>query len=270
MIEITGIVTLNFAQMMKKQFNTEVKAGIERTAIKKTEILREKDLQHLPKIVQKYLYDSGAVGKAKVRNVRIAMEGKMRGGPDENWMNIRAEQYSFFDEPTRVFYIKANKMGLPVRGIHLYKNEKAIMVIKLLSLFKVVDASGPVMDQSETVTMFNDMCMMVPGTLIDERIKWEEIDSLNVKATYTNGDQTISAKITFNEKGRLVDFISDDRSELRGKDFVQIPWSTPVDDYAEINGLMLPKHADAVYHRKEGAYSYAKFVLIDVKYNVKF
>ncbi|MCF8233866.1 MAG: hypothetical protein K9G67_02375 [Bacteroidales bacterium] len=254
---------------MKKQFNKEVRTGLKRISGKENELITEKDLQHLPKIVQKYLHYTGVVGKEKVRNMRVILEGRMRGGPDEDWMKIQAEQYSFFDEPTRVFFIKANKAGLPVRGIHLYKDEKAIMVIKLLGLFKVVDARGPVMDQSETVTMFNDMCMMAPATLIDKRIKWEEVDLLNVKAKYTNGGQTISAKITFNEKGRLVDFISGDRFELRGKDFVQLPWSTPVHDYAEINGMMLPKHADAVYHRQEGAYSYAEFVIRDVDYNVE-
>ncbi|MCF8229311.1 MAG: hypothetical protein K9G58_00910 [Bacteroidales bacterium] len=254
---------------MKKQFNQEVRIGLDRTAGNETDLITEKDLQHLPEIVQKYLRYAGVPGMQKVRNVHIFLEGRMRGGPDEDWMKIHAEQYSFFDDPTRVFYIKAKKAGLPVRGIHLYKNEKAIMVVKLLGLFKVVDASGPVMDQSETVTMFNDMCMMAPGTLIDTRIQWEEIDSLNVKAVYTNGDHSISAKITFNEEGQLVDFISDDRSELRGKDFVQLPWSTPVEDYAEINGLMLPKHADAVYHRKEGPYSYAEFTVQDVLFNVE-
>ncbi len=254
---------------MKNQFVREVEKNLKRTAGLPVGILGEKDIQHLPLLIRKYLKYSGSLGKDKIHNMRVLLKGQMRGGPDEPWMGIRAEQYTFFDDPTRLFYIKARKAGLPVRGIHLYKNEEAMMLIKLLGLFTVVDEKGPVMDKSETVTMFNDMCMMAPATLIDKRIEWEEMDASNVRAAYTNGKQSITAKITINEKGQIVDFLSQDRSELRGKDFVQVPWSTPVENYANINGFMLPRNADAVYHRDEGKYSYAKFVIEDVEYNVK-
>ena len=53
----------------------------------------------------------------------------------------------------------------------MYKDEKAIMVIKLAGLFKVVNAKGVEMNQGETVTVFNDMCCMAPATLIDKDIQ---------------------------------------------------------------------------------------------------
>ena len=40
------------------------------------------------------------------------------------------------------------------------------MEIKLAGLFKVVDACGPEMNRGETVSLFNDMCFMEPGSLI--------------------------------------------------------------------------------------------------------
>lgn len=42
------------------------------------------------------------------------------------------------------------------------------------------------MDKTETVTLFNDMCLMAPATLIDRRIQWQEIDRNSVKATFIN------------------------------------------------------------------------------------
>ncbi len=38
------------------------------------------------------------------------------------------------------------------------------------------DARGDVMDQWEAVTLFNDMCLLAPGTPVAPTIAWEEVD----------------------------------------------------------------------------------------------
>ncbi|OFX20573.1 MAG: hypothetical protein A2041_06815, partial [Bacteroidetes bacterium GWA2_31_9b] len=223
---------------MKKLYKKEVNAAMVRIRDSKPEIITEKDLEHLPPIVQKYLNYVGVVGKEKVLNVKIKFEGKIRSNPNDGWMILTSEQYNFFDKPTRIFYIKARKMGIPAVGIHLYKDEKAIMRIKLAGLFTIVDAKGPEMDQGETVTVFNDMCFMAPATLIDKNIQWEIKDPLTVFAKYTNGKISIGATLYFNEKGELVNFISNDRFETTdGKTYKNYPWSTPVKDYKDFNGV---------------------------------
>ena len=129
-------------------------------------------------------------------------------------------------------------MGIPAKGLHLYKDEKAIMIIRLAGLFKVADAKGFEMNQGETVTIFNDMCCMAPATLIDKNIQWKILDSLTVKATYTNGSIAISANLVFNEKGELINFISNDRFETAdGKIYNSYPWSTPIKEYADLKGM---------------------------------
>ena len=40
----------------------------------------------------------------------------------------------------------------------------ANMRVKAAALVSVAEASGPEMDQSETVTLFNDMCMFAPAS----------------------------------------------------------------------------------------------------------
>src|SRR5512135_1900753 len=109
---------------MKKSFKSEVLIGIERTRSFHPATILENDLIHLPPIVNKYLHNVGVVGKEKVINMRAVFEGKIRSNPDDGWMTLTAEQYSFFDGPTRIFYIKARKLGFPVLGLHLYKDQK--------------------------------------------------------------------------------------------------------------------------------------------------
>jgi|SRR5579863_4462805 len=91
-------------------------------------------------------------------------------------MNFDSEQFNFTDTPTRLFFMTGRMKGLPVAAYHSYKNGSASMDIRLLSLFTVAHASGNEMDTAETVTYFNDLCIAAPGALIDDRIKWEEID----------------------------------------------------------------------------------------------
>ncbi len=255
---------------MKKEYKNEVKEGLMRTGAMKPDIITDIDLQHLPPAVKKYLNYVGVIGKEKVLNVRIKFEGRIRSKQEDGWMNFISEQYNFFDKPTRIFCIKARKMGIPAAGLHLYKNEQAIMVIKLAGLFKIVDAKGKEMDQGETVTLFNDMCFMAPATLIDKNIQWEEIDSLTVKAKYTNGKITIGATLFFNEKGELINFISNDRFETAdGKTYKNYPWETPARDYKNFNGIRAASFASAIYKRPDADFCYGEFNLKNIEYNFK-
>ena len=255
---------------MKKLYKNEVVAGLMRVGSIKPDIIIESDLQHLPPVVQKYLIYAGVVGKEKVLNVRIKFKGRIRSKPDAGWMKFKSEQYNFFDKPTRVFYLNALKMVIPATGLHLYKEEKAIMVIKLAGLFKVVNAKGKEMDQGETVTVFNDMCFMAPATLIDKNIQWEIIDDLTVNAKYTNGNITIRAVLYFNQEGELVNFISNDRFETAdGKIYKNFPWSTPVKEYRDFNGIKIASSAKMIYHRPEDDFCYGEFDLKEIEYNCK-
>jgi hypothetical protein len=255
---------------MKKVYKSEVIAGLNRTSSMKPRLIIESDLRHLPPIVKKYLDYTGVIGKEEIFNFRAKFEGKIRSRPEDTWMTVTSEQYNFFDKPTRIFYIKACKMGIPVTGIHLYKDEKATLVIKLAGLFKVVNAKGIEMNQGETVTVFNDMCCLAPATLTAKSIQWEIIDSLTVKASFTNGSIRISATLFFNENGELLNFISNDRFETAdGKIYKNYPWSTPVKEFTDFNGTRVASSASTIYHRPDSDFCYGEFVMKEIEYNCK-
>ncbi len=266
----TIIINFSFSQNMKKTYQKAVVAELERSKNNQSEILLETDIQHLPAIVQKYLRYTGSVGKEKIQNFRAEFKGGIRGKSSDEFMKLKSVQYNFLDNHTRLFYIVAKKMGIPAKGVHIYKNETAIMKIKLLGLFTVVDAKGKEMNQGETVTVFNDMCFMAPATLIDKNIRWESIDSLTVKAYFTNKSITISATLFFNEKGELTNFISNDRFETNdGKTYYNYPWLTPVLAYTDINGYRLPSKAQLIYKHPDENFCYGEFELVNMEYNCK-
>jgi hypothetical protein len=247
------------------QFRKDVEINLHRSSAIQNNLLTEADIQLLPQPVQKYLRYSGVINQPKVKNVKIVFVGEMRS-KGKNWFKFQSVQYNFFDNPARLFFMKANMFGITVPGYHNYQNEKASMQVKLFGLFPVADAAGKDMNRAETVTLFNDMCLMAPATLIDKRIEWTPTDSLTAKATFTNGSNTISATLFFNQQGQLINFISDDRYEISAKK--QYRFSTPVKEYIQINGQNCMKYGEAVWHYPEGTFVYGKFNLKSINYNV--
>jgi len=231
-------------------------------------VVSEKDIKSLPDPVQKYLRYAGAVGKPKIHNFRAASSGGMKRTAKGNWMGIHSEQYNFIDEPARFFFIRSSLFGIPFDGLHAYAGKSATMKIKVASLLQVVDAKGEKMNQSENVTLFNDMCLMAPASLIDKNIQWQTIDTLTVKAGFTHNQITVFATLMFNEKGELVNFVSDDRYlSGDGKTYTNYQWSTPVKGYRDFDGRKVPVYGEAVWHMPEGDFNYAKFILEEIEYN---
>jgi len=249
----------------EKQFRQDVNSLTTRATTVANDVVTEADLYPLPPPVQQYLRVTGAVNKAKIKNVRMVFDGEMRG-KEKDWFGFRSVQYNFFDEPTRLFYMKAKMFGVPVLGYHAYQQESASMKVKLFGLFTVVQAEGPEMSKAETVTLFNDMCLMAPATLIDKRIKWEAIDNRSAKATFTNGANRISAVLYFNEIGQLVNFISDDRYDINDKK--QYRFSTPIKNYKLIEGRTVPSYGETIWHYPDGEFVYGQFYLSNIQYNI--
>ncbi len=246
-------------------FNNDVSGNLETSSKTEKNLLTEKDIEHLPLPVQKYLKYAGVINKEKVNSVKIIFDVEMRE-KGKDWFKATSVQYNFFDEPTRLFYMKAKMFGLTVPGYHRYVEAKATMDISLFGLIPIIKQSGEVMNKTETVTLFNDMCLMVPATLIDKRIQWEPIDSLTTKAIFTNRGISISAILYFNKDGQLINFISNDRIQV--SDMKQYPFSTPVYGYKNINGINVMSGGEAIWHYPDGEFAYGKFNLKTIEYNI--
>jgi len=227
------------------------------------------DLVGLPSAVRRYLRAAGIVGRPKPRAYELVFSGRIRGGPDETWMPFRAEQFSSCDGPVRLFSMRARRAGVPIGVYHRYVDGQAEMHVKLAGLLTLVDAHGPVMDRSETVTVFNDMCLLAPGTLLDPRIVWGERDDRLVDATFSVGNQTIAATLTFDESGLLTNFESPDRSRSSadGRTFTQLPFLTPVQAHATFSGVVVAQQAQAQWRMPDGQlFTYGEFTLESIRF----
>jgi hypothetical protein len=241
------------------------------THVGPTKPVSDEDLAHLPPPVQRYLRGAGVVGQPGVRNFHVRMHGRIRNGRDAPWMPLMAEQYNLVDEPARLFYLWGSMLTIPVQGYHRYVGPSATMNVRAAALVPIVQVSGSEMNQGETVTMFNDMCVMAPATLIDPAIVWEPVDNRTARASFTNAGQTIRAELSFNEVSELTNFWSDDRYQTSpdGKSVRTVRWSTPLARYRSFGPVRLASGGEARWHEPSGDYAYVELTFDDVQYNMQ-
>lgn len=256
------------AGILASRFEKIVQAGFKKYPLQEGSLITETDIAHLPAIVQKYMHFTKSVGKPKSVNFKADFKGGMRANPGDPYMPMRSLQYNFIEEPARFFRFSARKSGLPLTGMHIYQSSGALFKVLLLNWFPIIKASGDQLKQAETVTVLNDFCFLAPGALIDSRISWETISETTVRARFTNPPFSISAALYFTSAGALINFISTDRFETDGKQYKNYPWFTPVSDYREFNGYVLPGKAELWYNRPGGKFKYGELDLLEVRYNL--
>jgi hypothetical protein len=225
------------------------------------------DLVYLPDPVRRYVERSGALGRPRPQNMRVVLDANMYRKPGQAPMRARSVQYSFFGRPTRLFLMEARMFGLPVRALHVYREESATFTVRVASAVTMVDLTGASISAAETVTVLNDLCLMAPGALLDSRLAWTPVDDRTARVTFTNGAHRVTATLSFDE-GELVDFWSDDRPDSSSGSFVPMRWSTPISEHRDVGGMHLLHRGNAVYDHPDGPFTYGEFTMRSIEYDV--
>ena len=261
-VSLTGFGAWNYYANYKK----EVSAIFHQHKSMPSDILLASDIAKLPELVKNYLRFSGAIGKPKISNFKAEFTGKIRKDGNAPWMPFTCVQVNFLKEPSRLFFMNAEMKGFPVGVYHCFKNGAASMHVRLFSLIDIQRLQGEEMNISETVTFFNDMCLLAPASLIDDRIKWLNIEQNKVKASFTNKNITVSAWLYFDDRGALINFRSEDR--YSGNSGEKYSWSTPLKNYQHLNGNQIMGDAETIYTYPDADFVYGTFKLRTIAYNL--
>jgi Family of unknown function (DUF6544) len=107
----------------------------------------EQMLADLPEPVRRYLRYTGVVGRPFPGTVRLRQKGRMRLGPGPRWIPLDAEEHYSVQPPGFVWAGALRAGPLPVaRARDMYADGTGRMLVKVASLWPVVDASGERMD----------------------------------------------------------------------------------------------------------------------------
>jgi hypothetical protein len=253
---------------MKKRMQQEVAAlfGREKDAVIARKITEE-DLDGLPEPVERYLRYTQIIGKEKIRTVRLKQRGYFRTKEDQKWMPLKAEEYFTVDPPGFLWFGRIRMLPfVNVAAIDKFSNGEGSLVVKMMSAFKVAEAKGEEYDQAELVRFLSEM-IWFPSAFLSEYIRWEVINSESVKATIQVKDLSAEAVLYFNQEGQITNITAERYMDIGGGMILK-KWSTPLDEYTEINGVMVPFKGQGVWTLSTGDFCYVKINEIkDLEYN---
>lgn len=232
-------------------------------------IITPEDVAALPRPVQKHFQYCGYIGKAKMANMSIHFgDVDFVLTPGKPKLKIKYTQYNSIDEPERIAYIDTHLYGIPFEGIDAYQNGAGSMkgvIAKTVTLF---DQKGAAMDRASLVTFLSES-LFLPTAALQDYISWQEIDETHAQAVINYYGISASGIFTFDDKGAMVSFTTDDRENTDTQGNIQkVKWSAICGDYREVDGIKYPAHLKAVWHFETGDLVYFDGRDITVKYDV--
>ncbi len=229
-------------------------------------IITDRDIEGLPQPVQRNLRYTGVIGRKRISTVRLRQKALFRLKPNQKPMPLYAKQFFSSDPPGFVWQAKAKMNPLMwVSGSDSYVNGKGRLVMKLWSFIRVVNAYGPKLDQGELLRYLSEV-IWFPTAYLSEYITWEAVDDSSAKATISYGGITASAILYYDSEGRLIR-LDADRYMDTDEAAVTQKWSTPVKQYAEVNGLKIPVKGAAVWHLPGGDFEYIDLEITGIEYD---
>jgi hypothetical protein len=234
---------------------------------KENKIVTEEMISSLPPVVQKWMKRSNIIGKEIIQTVHLFQKGEMRSAPDSKWMPVAAEQYFTIQKPGFIWI--ADVKAAPFThlfGRDKYENGRGNMIIKLFSLYPVVDVKGKEIDQGSMLRYLAEIAWF-PTAVLGNFISWEQIDSSKAKATITNGEITASGIFSFDKYGDVTSF-----EALRYYDRKDGPtledWLilNDKDGYKEFEGIKVPAKSTVTWKLKSGDFTWFRLEITDIKY----
>jgi hypothetical protein len=224
------------------------------------------ELEQLPAPIQRWLEASGAVGQPRTRSVRLHQSGWLRTTPKGAWMPARAEQHFNVERPGFVWAVDARmKMVLPVSGRDSYLNGRGRMLIKLLSLVSVADASDAKTQQGTLLRFLSEMVWFPSGAL-SPYVHWEPFDEHSARATMSYGGASGSALFEIDARGRVAN-VSAERFFGAGPDSKLDHWTIPMREWSNLAGFVIPVAGDVIWKLASGDFNYYRWRVDDVTYN---
>jgi hypothetical protein len=234
--------------------------------IQSNKIIIDEKIKKLPEAIQKWVRNSGIIGKKMVNTVFLKKRGYMRLKPEQKkWIKTEALQYFSINQPAFIWKVKMTVLGLPIVGRDLFMDGKGGMLIKIAGIIPVVNIMNNKKIDISTIQRYLGEIVWFPSAVISSYIKWEEVDKHIVKGTMRYGDNRGSAFFHFNEKWEITKVIAYRYKEIEDKQPKK--WVAEVKKTEKINGVKIPIELEVSWILKNKKFTWYKFKIYDVIYN---
>ncbi|HXS18784.1 MAG TPA: DUF6544 family protein [Polyangiaceae bacterium] len=224
------------------------------------------DLQALPEPVARWLQRSGVIGRERVRSVRLKQRGELRTSPEGAWMPTEAEQYFVVDEPAFVWTVDARMGGvIPIVGRDRYAAGRGHMLVKVASLYNVVDAGDEKIARGAMLRFLGEI-VWFPSAALSQYLEWNEVDDHSAQATMRHAGLTTSAVFHFDALGRVVSLTAE-RYLGGGPEAKLTPWFVACSAWHTVEGIEVPVKGDVRWKLPGGEFSYYRWEVVDINYD---
>ena len=203
-----------------------------------------------------------------VRTARLRHAGTFRTGPDQRWSPIAGEQYFSAARPGFVWFASMRVAPLVwIQARDRLVDGRGNMLVKPLSAFAIADANGPEIDQGAALRWLAES-VWFPYAFAADAIAWEAIDARSARATLRTGWSSVQAIFEVDANGRIAHLHAERFRDLGSGRSVLTPWSGRYADYAEFGGFRVPSSVEVTWDLTDGPFSYARFNVTTLEYNV--
>lgn len=239
------------------QIEKEAQSLLSQVKDKASKIVDEAMLAALPSPIQRWLKHAGVVGKPVIQSAYLVQKGQMKLQPNQkSWAPAQVVQYVTTDLPGFLWKVQMKIAPfVNVAGRDKFQQGKAEMMIKIGSLFPVVNLKNNEKTNQSTMQRFLMELPWYPSAAISSYINWEEIDDNTAKATMNYQGITGSATFSFNQSG---DFLK--VRALRYKDSDEqaglVECIGEAKAYREVNGIRIPTKMNVTWLLDEGPFTW--------------
>ncbi len=231
-------------------------------------LVTEENITHLPAPVQRWMLNNGIIGNQYISSVRVKQQGLMKTSPeDEEWSKAEAIQFVTINPPAFIWKVDMQMMSfIDVAGRDKYIDGRGEMLIKLFSVFPVVNSSDNEKINAGTLQRFLGEIVWYPSAALSPYIIWEAIDDYSAKATMEYKGTTGSGIFYFDDEGNFKQFSaqrymgSEDDSTLK-------EWIIKAIEYKEMDGIKVPVKLEATWRLDEGDWTWLKLEITEIEYN---
>ena len=259
---IIGYSSFNFKQQIKAE-----RIGLfENSQFKDREIITQEELVGLPTIVQKWLTNSGIIGKKAISRVHLTQELQLKLKPDQtSWSKGVAEQYFTIQPPAFNWHINTEMNSvLSVVGRDKFEDGKGEMTIKLFSLIPVANSKNNEKVNQATLQRYLAEIVWFPSASLNQYIKWEIIDDYSARAIMEYKGTKGSGEFHFDKDGNFEKFVA---MRYQYSDAINpTEWSVIATKTEKMKGIKIPVECEASWELEGGKWTWLKLKITEIKY----
>ena len=251
-----------------RNVSREIDKLFSQATIKNHNTITSEMITYLPAPVQKWITNSGIIGKERTYAVRLKQKVQLKLKPEqENWTDAHAEQYFIINKPAFIWKVGMQMMPfIDVAGRDKFLEGKGEMLIKIFSLIPIVKSVDNEKINAGALQRYLAEIVWFPDAALSSYITWEKIDDLSAKATINYEGIKGSGVFYFNEEGEFIKFSAqrymggDDDAALR-------EWIITANESRKLSGIKIPVKCEATWKLESSNWTWLKLEIADIEYN---